>query len=526
MKLENRLRESLGRRAGGVRGDPDHAWTSINERLDRRGSDPVVRRVGVAAVALAVASAGVFVALRAFLGGPPIAPDRQEPSSSRYVRPHVVATVPVGDFPRDVAVGAESVWATVADGDRRLLVTIDSRSNEVVGIHPLRRDLEALVEYEGSVWGVTFEDREPTLLRLDDQGRTIVGVDGLGGPLALDGESLWAVRRGPEEASDLVRLDPTTGRILDSTPLGESAWFLAAGDGAVWVLTLEGGVDLLRIDAETGEVTGRIDVPISGSVGPPLAAEGSLWVPVARPSGSLIVRLDGTTGELVGEPIPATVAAGTPVGASAGGVWFLGDRPGGQTLARLDLESLAFDRPLLLDQASARTSIVHAAELSLDGATIWIANHRDSVTRVDLVAGALPPSSQQPGVGVAPTPPPDRWCNSEGECASLERYEGEERPYERPGAEHCDWESATFIAFRGGQYVRDERGDVVSQADVTYEASASLLQDAEPTGWHRGTVELWLSPSEFDSRAGVFRNIYLVHPSRIERLPHFPLGCV
>ena len=384
MKLEDRVRHSLKRRGEAVRGDLETAWAELNKRLGRTSVLPRLRRLGVAAVALAVASAGGTLALQAFFGDEPPATDRPN-ASSPEIGPHVAVTMPVGDFPRDIAVGDGLVWATLADEDQHFLVGIDQSTNEVVDRIPLGTSLSDLVPYEGGVWGVLHEGRRPTLQRFDDEGRAVVSVDGIGGPLAREEGSLWAVERDPDGESVLVRLDPTTGEVVDRVALGESAWFLTAGDGAVWVLTLEGSVDLLRVEAETGEITARIDVPIPGSVGPPLAAGGSLWVPVARLSGSWIARLDGMTGDPVGDPIPGTVP-GLPLGGSLHGIWFFGDRPGGQVLARLDLESLAFDPPLLLDEAAARPSIVHAAKLSPDGATIWIANHRDTITRVDLLS--------------------------------------------------------------------------------------------------------------------------------------------
>jgi len=527
MKLEDRLRESLGRRAAAVRGDPERAWSEISERLGRRRLHPGLRRLGIAAVALGIASAGGLLVLQAFLGERP--PPASEPpgSSSRGVSPRIATTVEVGDFPQEIAVGDRLVWVTVSDDDRFFLVAVDSFSNEVVSRTPLSGSMTDMVAHQEGVWGVVHAGREPALRRFDGEGRVVAEVEGLGGPLAIDESSLWAVSRGEDPtSSELVRVDASTGDLVESIPLGESAWFLTSGDGAVWVLTLHGEADLLRVSSETNEVTARVDVPLQGSVGPPVAAGGSVWVPVHRSSESWVLRVDGTTGELLGDPIPATVTVGSPLGESGGAVWFFGDRPGGQVLSTLDLETLTLEAPLLLDEAAAKPSIVHAVELAPEGAVIWIANHRDSVTRVDIVAEGQAPATHQPDVGAAPTPPPDRWCNQEGVCASLERYEGEGRPYERPGPEHCEWDSATFIAFRGGQYVRDEGGDVVALAEVTYDASAVLPQDARPTGWRRGVVELWLSPSELDAQTGVYRNVYLVDPDRVERLPHFSPGCV
>jgi hypothetical protein len=125
------------------------------------------------------------------------------------------------------------------------------------------------------------------------------------------------------------------------------------------------------------------------------------------------------------------------------------------------------------------------------------------------------------------TPTEARWCRA-SRCSTPKRFENQWTPYERPGSSHCGWQSATFIAFRNGQYVRDEKGRVVEQSNVTYDPSAMLPQDARFTGWRRGDAELWVSPLEFDEIDAfqVFRNIYIVHPDSVERLPHFGIGCL
>jgi hypothetical protein len=121
---------------------------------------------------------------------------------------------------------------------------------------------------------------------------------------------------------------------------------------------------------------------------------------------------------------------------------------------------------------------------------------------------------------------PHRWCNAARECPSPDRIHAREIPFERPGPEHCGWETATFIAFLDGQYVRDEIGTVTTVADVRYDPSAMLPPDARFTGWRRGDQELWLSPSELGGRFGVYLSIYIVRPDQVERLPHFDLVCV
>lgn len=60
------------------------------------------------------------------------------------------------------------------------------------------------------------------------------------------------------------------------------------------------------------------------------------------------------------------------------------DRPGGELVARLNLRSLEQDASLELDDAAASKA---AAALTADGESIWVANYRDSVIRIDFTPG-------------------------------------------------------------------------------------------------------------------------------------------
>ena len=79
------------------------------------------------------------------------------------------------------------------------------------------------------------------------------------------------------------------------------------------------------------------------------------------------------------------------------------------------------------------------------------------------------------------------------------------------GAEHCQWESVTFmnIGWPVGtlsnaqgdwrQYVRDPQGLFDDGAlHVGYLSDTSLPSDATDTGYHRGAWRLWVSPSQAD----------------------------
>ena len=62
-----------------------------------------------------------------------------------------------------------------------------------------------------------------------------------------------------------------------------------------------------------------------------------------------------------------------------------------------------------------------------------------------------------------------------------------------PGAEHCSWESATFLSIDGVGYVADPDGVLWNEAAVgEFDADATLPADAVDTGYRNGPEQLWL----------------------------------
>jgi DNA-binding beta-propeller fold protein YncE len=121
--------------------------------------------------------------------------------------------------------------------------------------------------------------------------------------------SVWT---GRNDRQAVLRLDPATGRVVATIPVGFHVFNLAADATSVWVVSFEDNM-VARIDAATNAVTVRqslLHAP-SGVV----IAEGSAWI--SRSGNATVVRLDATTGALQAEipvgrrPLPLTVGAGS-----------------------------------------------------------------------------------------------------------------------------------------------------------------------------------------------------------------------
>ena len=187
----------------------------------------------------------------------------------------VVATIPVGSGPAGVAVTAGAVW--VADEHDGAMTRVDPKTNRVVATIPIGGagdgGPQIMTAGPGGVW-VDFP-RLGSVVRIDSATNKVGLLVPLDGPVASDGTQVWiGVYAVPNGKPKVVRVDPVSGKVITSVDLDTSdISYLAVGLGSVWVLT-DGA--LVRIDATTGHIVGRLDLGEGG--GNVLVAGGSVWV--------------------------------------------------------------------------------------------------------------------------------------------------------------------------------------------------------------------------------------------------------
>jgi peptide/nickel transport system substrate-binding protein len=164
----------------------------------------------------------------------------------------VVQTIPVGNWPVGVAVGAHSVWvANVAD---RSITRIDA----VTGNPQRTIDVAAneLLYADGALWATNTSGNSVT--RIDPATNTPVEPIPVGtGPsdLAYGDGSVWVAN---DLDGTVSRIDPTTNSISATFPVGGSPNGIAAGTGGIWVTDDSGAV--VRIDPNQNRVVQRIGV--------------------------------------------------------------------------------------------------------------------------------------------------------------------------------------------------------------------------------------------------------------------------
>ncbi len=374
MGIEDRLRETLSRRVSGI-GTDDGAWESILARVERGPRRRALPAVIAAAVAAAVAAVALALLWPAFRHEAP-AP---APASAPVLSPHVTAVIPIGPWPGVIAVGEGSAWVGVrSDSGEQVLVRIDESTNQVVDRIPL--EVDDLVVAFGSVWASGLgPSGGPRVSRIDPAtDRVVATIDGVGGYLAAGEGFVWALTPAEGEGV-LSRIDPSNNEAVPLMDVGGPPVGLAAGEGAVWLSDTnpQTGVALVKVDPLTGSVVDRIE----GDIYSLAVGEGYVWIAKLDPQGStLVVRIDPWS-DAPTEPSIQWGSSFRPFDAGEGGIWIIEGPPGG--ICRLNADTLRDDS--CVDPGDyADTGLNWSAALDTTNDTIWIANYRDTVTRVDI----------------------------------------------------------------------------------------------------------------------------------------------
>jgi YVTN family beta-propeller protein len=237
------------------------------------------------------------------------------------------AQVPVGTRPGAISFGAGSLW--VANLDDHTVSRIDPSTLRTLRTLPVGAPPTGIATSGTGVFVVTSPGSPAVLVqRIDPQFDTVkrtarLGSLGLGAPagIAATDSSLWVA----PSSGLLTRLDPETGRTLDTRDPNNSPAGIAVGSGAVW--TTDNQADnITRVDS-----TGLIDSSAVGH-GPSGVAAGRDAVWVADTGDDKVVRIDPSTGA-----VTATIPVGhLPSGIAMGGgsVWVTDSGDG--TVDRID----------------------------------------------------------------------------------------------------------------------------------------------------------------------------------------------
>ena len=225
------------------------------------GLAALVLVLGAAAVAAVLATRGGSAPASSplFAGADTLA--RIDPATNA-----VTNVIAVGPHPSETAVSGRRVWiynrgdSTISEIDaetRTVLHTTAPLAGTDSG-GPLAGPV--LAADAGGAWFVGADERGGVLTRIRlGGGVRLYRLDHEPRAVAVGYGTVWIVGRRSGD-NELIRVDPSTGRVTHRTPFGSSSIdSIAIGERAVWVVASAKGV-LYRIDPRTGGRDGAIDV--------------------------------------------------------------------------------------------------------------------------------------------------------------------------------------------------------------------------------------------------------------------------
>lgn len=263
------------------------------------------------------------------------------PNSVAVIDPEtnrVVGSVPVGDGPTRIAVGAGKVW--VLNRDARTISLLDPRTRTLVKSFAVAATPAGLAVGADRVW--VSDSSTSSVVEVHPAGavvlRTLAAPPLTPPPLRRERPDAGAIAHWANDVwflsgnATLSRLDPRSGRVIATIryagfPAHDPA-YLAVGEGAVWVSGAGGGVT--RVDPRTNSSSELGTLPAGGPIA---VGFGSVWV-ISTQGGLLWhVGSSGTSG--VYFPVGMIAVGGHPldVAVGEGSVWVAN---GNGTVARID----------------------------------------------------------------------------------------------------------------------------------------------------------------------------------------------
>jgi YVTN family beta-propeller protein len=274
----------------------------------------------------------------------------------------VTAKITVGAFPTDVLVTPTGVL--VANSPDWEIEKIDPATNSALFSIELPltglAGITTLASGEGALWAAT--------LAADSAGTQLPG--------------------------SLLRLDPASGQVTATIPIGKLPMDLATSPGAVWVTNYLDGT-VMRIDTVTNQVAATVTLD-----GRPTGVAydfGSVWV--TNDLTGAVLRIDPATNQVVATIATVGDAAGVTTGGGAVWVtnWGTEGQPDG-VLSRIDPATNAVVRTIPVG--------TNPWWLAYGGGYVWIAmDGEPTVVQVNATTNALQSRLQVGGepMGIAAT---------------------------------------------------------------------------------------------------------------------------
>jgi hypothetical protein len=279
---------------------------------------------GTVAAAVAVAGVGFVIVVFRPQTAPPV--DRL-PTSGDVTHIELGAIRNWSGGP--VVAGDSFLWAVGAGADRPYeLLRIDPVSLRVVdrislGFADAGMEPTGLAVGDGWAWVSVAKAKDGRwdlvpgeLLRVDEATSVVdrFSIPPAPNGIAYGDRFVWLA----ESSSSLARIDPSTGRVLDETPIGRFPRTIAPAFGSLWITDAFGEGSLLRVDPSTSTVLARF--PGLATIG---VGESAIWIEAQDTPSGVIQRIDPETGDVFETSIDGSIR---PVSVSQGGgqTWVVG----------------------------------------------------------------------------------------------------------------------------------------------------------------------------------------------------------
>ena len=188
-----------------------------------------VRRVAVGGAPFDVLVAGGRVWTTGFENGTLVEVDAR---TGRIVR-----RIKVGGAPNGLLRAAGSIWVGLGRG-----ATVVLRVDPVSGTaQRVEVGLPAPTHFVATASGIWVADDGDGLALLDPQDGHVLKVTHVGATIAQPALSADGTIWAPDKQTDTVfRLDPATGKLIDSFPAGNGAFHVLRAFGSIWVTSYAG----------------------------------------------------------------------------------------------------------------------------------------------------------------------------------------------------------------------------------------------------------------------------------------------
>jgi hypothetical protein len=354
----------------------------------RVGVSPNPSRGLTAAIALA-ASGAAFALLTVVMDSP----RPQPPVKSSEIAP--IPEIRLGP-PETIPLRTQSVTSVAATPDGiwvsalsmgeppiPLLLRLESQTGEIEKrVEVASGTVDGLVAGSGAVWGIRGESAE--LVRIDSRtGEQEPLRSGVGGMVEVAAGSLWVMADGPAGGPYiLLRLDPNTGEVQGRMEIPAPVWAAAASGLSLWLVPFHGlDGSVIRVDTTTNHVVDRISVAEPGTVGNVVAAGDGAWVFIIDRVGT-VVKVELGENSTLARDVSGELTS-TILGVSHGRVWLLSESG---AIDALNAETLESDQNSDAEWDVWPTSAKIDPSAAIDPATgdIWVGNYEGSVTHIPI----------------------------------------------------------------------------------------------------------------------------------------------